>query len=80
MFNDGIKDALEGQIVALNAIKDAVVSTQKPAYSDDLGARVAELEIKMSKLWELLLTTTPTGQEKLSRFGKRFGGKSRSAL
>lgn len=80
MFNDGIKDALEGQIVAMNAIKDAIVSHKTPAYSEDIGARVAELEVKMAKLWGMLTTVTPTGEEKLSKTGKRFGGKSRHLL
>jgi len=73
-----LKQALEGQIVALNAIKEALVLSQKPSYSDDIGARVAELEIKMGKLWGLLLETTPSGQDKLNRFAKkRFGGRSK---
>jgi len=77
LIGDGIKEALQGQIVALNAIKDAVVLQHKPTYSDDLGARVADLEVKMAKLWDLLTTTTPSGQEKLSKVGRRFGGKSK---
>ncbi len=81
MFNDGIKDALEGQIVAMNAIKEAIISQQKPGLSEDLGARVAELELKMSKLWTLLLTQTPGGEDKLNRFArKRFGGQSRAMM
>ncbi len=45
--------------------------------SVDLGARIAELELKMSKLWSMLLETTPTGKEKLSKFGRKFGGMSK---
>jgi len=81
MFNNrdlqAITEALDGQTVALNAIKDAIVLQQKPTYSDDLGARVADLEVKMSKLWNLLTAQTPNGEDKLSKFGKRFGGKSK---
>ncbi len=35
--------------------------------------RLAELEIKMSKLWGMLVSYTPTKQEKLSKHGKAFG-------
>lgn len=38
----------------------------------DLGPRVTELELKMSKLWTALLDKTPTGQDKLSKFGRSF--------
>ena len=34
--------------------------------------RLAELEIKMAKLWDLLTEKTPTGREKVSKFGKGF--------
>jgi len=35
--------------------------------------RIADLEIKMSKLWDLFVSYTPTKQEKLSKAGQRFG-------
>lgn len=35
--------------------------------------RLAELEVKMSKLWGMLVSYTPTKQEKLSKHGKAFG-------
>lgn len=43
----------------------------------DTQERLAELEVKMSKLWALLTTTTPNGQDKLNKYGKLFGGKTR---
>ena len=42
--------------------------------------RIAELEIKIAKLWSLLIEVTPTGKERLSKFGRRFGGMSKHAL
>ena len=42
--------------------------------------RIAELEIKIAKLWSMLTEVSPTGREKLSKFGRRFGGQSRSFL
>jgi len=35
--------------------------------------RIAELEIKVSKLWGMLVSYTPKGNEKLSKHGKAFG-------
>lgn len=40
--------------------------------------RIAELEIKISKLWSMLTETTVTGKDKLSKFGRRFGGQSKT--
>jgi len=71
---------LLGISVELKELRKALTSQQKPAYSDELGGRVAELEVKMAKLWTMLTTVTPNGQEKLSKVGKRFGGKSRHLL
>ncbi len=42
----------------------------------DTQERLAELEVKMAKLWSLLTTVTPNGQDKLNRYGKLFGGKN----
>lgn len=49
---------------------------EKGKNSPDIPLRIADLEVKMAKLWGLLLETTPNGREKLSRFGKVFGGKA----
>ncbi len=46
----------------------------------DEKERLADLEVKMSKLWGLLLETTPSGKEKVSKFGRRFGGKSKGYI
>lgn len=51
---------------------------QRKEISADLGARIAELELKMSKLWNMLIEISPTtGKEKLTKFGRKFGGKSK---
>jgi len=39
--------------------------------------RVADLEIKMAKLWSLLSEETPRGKTKLTKFGKVAGEKFR---
>lgn len=44
---------------------------EKDAYE-----RIADLEVKMAKLWDALLTTTQTGRIKASKLGRRFGGMS----
>jgi len=38
--------------------------------------RIAELEIKMAKLWSMLLEVSPSGKDKISKFGRRFGGQA----
>lgn len=42
--------------------------------------RLSELEVKMAKLWGLLVRTTPTGKESLSKHGRMFGGAARDRL
>jgi len=43
-----------------------------------VSERLADLEVKMSKLWALLLETSPTsGREKLTKYGKMFGGRAK---
>lgn len=34
--------------------------------------RLADLEIKMTHLWNLLLKTTPMGETKVSKYGRAF--------
>ena len=42
--------------------------------------RIAELEIKMSKLWSMLTEISPTGKERLNKQGRMFGGKSKHLM
>jgi hypothetical protein len=42
--------------------------------------RIAELEVKMSKLWMLLTEVSPTGKERLSKYGRKFGGMSKHQI
>lgn len=65
-----IEETITQLSLAIGYLKD------KKELSEEIGARVAELELKMSKLWALLIDYTPRKQEKLSKFGKKFGGKS----
>ena len=44
---------------------------EKDAYE-----RIADLEVKMAKLWDALLTTSVTGKLKTTKLGRRFGGLS----
>ena len=43
----------------------------------DVYERLADLEVKMGKLWALLLEETPNKKTKLSKFGRLFGGRAR---
>ena len=50
---------------------------RKPDYlSAEEKERITDLEVKMKKLWDLLTEKTPAGKDKLTKFGKRFGGHS----
>ena len=62
------------------ALKIENLLKSKPDYlSAEEKQRLADLEVKMAKLWTLLIETTPLGKEKLSKFGKRFGGMSKES-
>ena len=80
--NENKIELLKKEIEDIQDILDVVGNDlkflkEKRELSNDLGARVAELELKMSKLWSMLLETTPTGKQKLSTFGRKFGGMSK---
>lgn len=82
MFENNKIELLKKEIEDLKDILDSVDTDirhlkEKRELGDNLGGRVAELELKMSKLWNMLLETTPTGKDKLTRFGRKFGGASR---
>jgi len=44
----------------------------------DVYERLADLEVKMGKLWTLLLEETPNKKTKLSKFGRLFGGRAKA--
>jgi len=49
--------------------------TKKPdKLEKDVYERLADLEVKMAKLWDALLMTTETGKTKVTKLGRRFGG------
>lgn len=60
--------------------KEYAKTLNTPSISDKDRERLADLEVKMAKLWGILLETTPKGKDKLTRFGKRFGGQSKQFL
>lgn len=54
---------------------------QKPdKLEKDAYERLADLEVKMARLWGLLTEELPSGKTKLSKFGRKFGGASTSML
>lgn len=79
-FKRGDDDAwqrYDALIATLNVkIAELEERLKKDQNPKDTQERLAELEVKMNKLWTLLTTTTPNGQDKLSKYGKMFGGKS----
>ena len=61
--------------------KYAELLAKSPVSTTEYANRIADLEIKMAKLWGMLIEQSPrTGKDKLSNEGKRFGGQSRSLL
>lgn len=53
----------------------------KPDKLDkDAYERLADLEVKMAKLWSLLVEQNSFGKEKLTKFGRLFGGKARQDI
>jgi hypothetical protein len=59
---------------------DLLIATKPDHLTVEEKARIADLEVKMAKLWSLLVEQTPLGKDKLSKFGRRFGGQARSKL
>lgn len=77
-------EELELEIIVHNKHIEDLLSKMSLLYGvkpESLSAeekgRLADLEVKMAKLWALLIEYTPNNKEKLSKFGKRFGGKAR---
>jgi len=61
--------------------KMALIYGAKPeCLTKEEKERLADLEVKMAKLWSLLIEQTPNGRDKLSKFGRRFGGQSKGLL
>lgn len=56
----------------LSSIKDSMKSQDGRS---DMPERLADCEVKLKKLWDLLTEKTPRGQDKLNKYGKMFGGK-----
>ena len=64
----------------LAALRDAMQQPPRPEQPPEYAARLADLEIKMAKLWSILIESTPAGKDKLSKYGKRFGGMCKERL
>ena len=84
---DDIKDILDKvpSVTQLHQVTGAIEKEleglkKRKDISEDTLSRIADLEVKMAKLWALLVETTPMGKEKLSKFGRRFGGKSKQDI
>jgi len=76
----------EQEIIRLREYVDTLtiqlmqLQQKKPESNAELANRVADLEVKMSKLWTLLTETNVQGKDKLSKYGKVFGGKSKGLV
>jgi len=74
IFNDHqIKIELEAIAKAMSDLRSKI--DQKPdRLEKDAYERIADLEVKMAKLWSLLTEQNQMGKDKLTKFGRRFGG------
>lgn len=74
-------DSLGLQITLLAKDLKELQNRKPSSDTSELSNRVADLEIKIAKIWHLAITTTPNGQEKLTKVGRKiFGGGSKFKL
>lgn len=64
------------EVQRLRTEMDARLKPMPEQYQE----RLAEAEVKLAKLWGLLVKTSPTGKEGLSKHGRLFGGAARDRL
>ena len=76
-FLEKIQKIHEDKMVKIAHDIDLLIARKPDYLSAEEKSRLADLEVKMAKLWSLLVETTPLGKEKLSKIGRRFGGQSR---
>lgn len=62
----------------MNELKELreIIDKKPDKLEKDAYERIADLEVKMAKLWDALLHTTETGKVKPTRLGRKFGGNS----
>ena len=77
MISFGSQSGSQSEISQLRAEIAQLRAEIQKKIPEDHGARIAELELKISKLWTLAVTYTPVGKvEKLTSYGKKiYGGK-----
>jgi hypothetical protein len=76
------KKMIWNDLQIMNEIKELRAELEKKPdkLEKDAYERLADLEVKMAKLWNLLIMQTATGKEKPTKFGRMFGGQARQAL
>ncbi len=68
---------LEGEVIGLEETFEKLKEEIKPNPLDKSAyERIADLEVKMAKLWGLLTEQNAYGKEKLTKFGRKFGGQA----
>lgn len=68
-------DLMHDRILNLTSKIEALQLARPDHMTKEQEARLADLEVKMVKLWGLLVTSTPNGQDKLTKHGRLFGSK-----
>lgn len=76
-LNDFAKEVIKCNKETEN-LRNSVESLKTlPSLGSDYAQRLIEVEAKLGKLWSMLVEVSPTtGREKLTKIGRRFGGKS----
>ncbi len=75
---DSLKMRFTSEMDALRAEIAKFQAEREKANPHDVAGRLADLEVKMAKLWALVVETSPTsGKDKLSKYGRKlFGGRA----
>jgi len=70
-----IDEVLNDRDLIIKDLQELEAQKESKPLSKDNHERLAELEVKMAKLWGLLTEKDLRGKEKLSRQGRLFGGR-----
>lgn len=72
-FSNETEDALKEDIRELEK-KYALLLEKKPATTEEYANRLADLEVKMAKLWTVLVQIDARGKDKPSSTARKFFG------
>lgn len=69
-------DELRREILDLEK-KYAMLLEKTPPSTEEYASRIADLEVKMAKLWTVLIKIDERGNDRASKYARKmFGGKA----